>query len=96
MSRGKPVSLAGPRDAGLPLWCAALLCRTGRFRRPARSAGRAAGHSADEAVRIATSLWSADVTRKRRCRTMPRMLWPRLGGFDEVPGSGTAVMLKVP
>jgi NTE family protein len=42
----------------------------------------AAGHSADEAVRIATTLWSADVTRKRRLKAIPQMLWPRLGGFD--------------
>ena len=42
----------------------------------------AAGHGADEAVRIATTLWSAEVTRKRRWRAIPQMLWPRLGGFD--------------
>ena len=42
----------------------------------------AAGHGADEAVRIATMLWSADVTRQRRWRAIPQMLWPRLGGFD--------------
>ncbi len=42
----------------------------------------AAGHSADEAVRIATTLWSADVTRQRRWRAIPQMLWPRLGRFD--------------
>ena len=28
----------------------------------------AAGHNADEAVRIATRLWSADITRQRRWR----------------------------
>ena len=42
----------------------------------------AAGHSADEAVRIATSLWSAELTRQRRWRAIPQMLWPRMGGFD--------------
>ncbi len=42
----------------------------------------AAGHDADEAVRIATTLWSADVTRQRRWRAIPQMLWPRLGGFS--------------
>lgn len=42
----------------------------------------AAGHDADEAVRIATTLWSAEVTRKRRWRAIPQMLWPRLGRFD--------------
>ncbi len=42
----------------------------------------AAGHSADEAVRVATRLWSADVTRKRRWRAVPQMLWPRLTRFD--------------
>ena len=41
----------------------------------------AAGHEASEAVRIATSLWSADITRKRRWRAIPQMLWPRLCGF---------------
>jgi len=42
----------------------------------------AAGHDAEEAVRIATTLWSADVTRKRRWRAIPQMLWPRLSRFD--------------
>ncbi len=42
----------------------------------------AAGHDADEAVRIATTLWSAEVTRKRRWGAIPQMLWPRLGRFD--------------
>ena len=42
----------------------------------------AAGHDANEAVRIATTLWSAEVTRKRRWRAIPQMLWPRLGRFD--------------
>jgi NTE family protein len=42
----------------------------------------AAGRSADEAVRVATTLWSADVTRKRRWLAVPQMLWPRLTRFD--------------
>jgi NTE family protein len=42
----------------------------------------AAGHDADEAVRIATTLWSPEVTRQRRWRALPQMLWPRLGRFD--------------
>ena len=42
----------------------------------------AAGHDADEAVRIATTLWSADVTRQRRWGAIPQMLWPLLGRFD--------------
>jgi NTE family protein len=42
----------------------------------------AAGHGADEAVRIATTLWSADVTRQRRWRAIAQMLCPRLGRFD--------------
>jgi NTE family protein len=42
----------------------------------------AAGHGAEEAVCIATTLWSADVTRQRRWRALPQMLWPRLGRFD--------------
>ncbi len=42
----------------------------------------AAGHSADEAVCVATRLWSADVTRKRRWLAVPQMLWPRLTRFN--------------
>ncbi len=42
----------------------------------------AAGHNADEAVRIATRLWSADITRKRRWRALPQMLWPQLCRFS--------------
>ncbi len=42
----------------------------------------AAGHSANEAVRIATTLWSPDVTRKRRWGAIPQMLFPRLGRFS--------------
>lgn len=42
----------------------------------------AAGHRPDEAVRIATTLWSADVANQRRWRALPQMLWPRLGRFD--------------
>lgn len=41
----------------------------------------AAGHNADEAVRIATR-WSADITRKLRWRALPQMLWPQLCRFD--------------
>lgn len=42
----------------------------------------AVGHDASEAVRIATSLWSHEVTRRRLWRAIPQMLFPRLGGFD--------------
>ncbi len=42
----------------------------------------AAGHGADEAVRLATTLWSPDVASQRRWRALPQMLWPRLCGFD--------------
>jgi NTE family protein len=42
----------------------------------------AAEHDASEAIRIATTLWSPDVTRKRRWMAVPQMLWPRLGKFD--------------
>ena len=42
----------------------------------------AAGHGADEAVRIATTLWSAEVTTQRRWLALPQMLWPRLGRFN--------------
>ena len=42
----------------------------------------AVGHEAGEAVRIATSLWSHEVTRRRLWRAIPQMLFPRLGGFD--------------
>ncbi len=42
----------------------------------------AAGHGADEAVRIATTLWSPDVATQRRWRALPQMLWPRLGRFN--------------
>jgi NTE family protein len=42
----------------------------------------AAGHDAHEAIRIATTLWSPEVTRKRRWKAVPQMLWPRLGRFD--------------
>ena len=41
----------------------------------------AAGHRAEEAVRIATNLWSADITRQRRWRALPQMLWPQLCRF---------------
>ncbi|MBL8327082.1 MAG: patatin-like phospholipase family protein [Rubrivivax sp.] len=42
----------------------------------------AAGHGADDAVRIATTLWSPEVASQRRWRALPQMLWPRLGRFD--------------
>jgi NTE family protein len=42
----------------------------------------AAGHDAREAIRVATTLWSPEVTRKRRWKAVPQMLWPRLGRFD--------------
>ncbi len=42
----------------------------------------AAGNGADEAVRIATTLWSADVTRHRRWRAIAQLLCPRLCRFD--------------
>jgi NTE family protein len=37
----------------------------------------ASGHRADEAVRIATTLWSPELTQQRRWSAIPRMLWPR-------------------
>ena len=42
----------------------------------------AAGHDAREAVRMATTLWSHEITRTRRWRAIPQMVWPRLGRFD--------------
>ena len=41
----------------------------------------AAGHPAADAIRLATTLWSAEVTRRRRWRAIPQMLWPRLARF---------------
>lgn len=40
------------------------------------------GHSAPEAVNIATTLWTAEVTKKHRWRAIPQMLWPKLSKFD--------------
>jgi NTE family protein len=40
------------------------------------------GHSAPEAVDIATTLWTAEVTKENRWRAIPQMLWPRLSKFD--------------
>lgn len=40
------------------------------------------GHSATEAVSIATTLWTAEVTKEHRWRAIPQMLWPRLSKFD--------------
>ncbi len=42
----------------------------------------AAGHNAGEAVRMATTLWSPELTRQRRWRAWPQLLWPRLGRFS--------------
>lgn len=42
----------------------------------------AAGHDAREAVHIASTLWSPEITRQRRWRAVPRMLFPRIGRFD--------------
>jgi NTE family protein len=43
----------------------------------------ACGHNAQEAVRIAITLWSPEVTRQRRWLAVAQMLMPRLGRFDE-------------
>lgn len=40
------------------------------------------GHSAHEAVHIATTLWTAEVTKKHRWRAIPQMLWPKFSKFD--------------
>jgi NTE family protein len=42
----------------------------------------ACGHDALEAVQIATTLWSPEVTRQRRWGAVAQMLFPRLGRFD--------------
>ncbi len=42
----------------------------------------ALGHSAAESVKISTTLWTADVTRKHRLCAIPQMLWPKWGKFD--------------
>jgi NTE family protein len=42
----------------------------------------AMGHPAEEAARIAATLWSPEVTRRRRWRAVPQMVLPRLCGFD--------------
>jgi len=42
----------------------------------------AAGHRCDDAVHLAATLWSPDVTRKRRWNAVPRMLLPALCRFD--------------
>ncbi len=42
----------------------------------------ALGHSAEESVKIATTLWTAEVTRKHRLCAIPQMLWPHWGKFD--------------
>jgi NTE family protein len=43
----------------------------------------ACGHSAHEAVAIAARLWSPEVTRQRRWWAIPKMLMPKLCGFNE-------------
>ncbi len=35
-----------------------------------------------EAVRIATTLWTAEITQTQRWRAIPQMVWPRWGRFD--------------
>ncbi len=40
------------------------------------------GYAAPQAVEIATSLWTAEVARKHRWNAIPKMVWPRWGGFD--------------
>jgi NTE family protein len=42
----------------------------------------ASGHDAMQAVRIATTLWSSEVTRQRRRGAIAQMLFPRLGRFN--------------
>jgi NTE family protein len=46
----------------------------------------ACGHSALEAVGIASRLWSPDVTRQRRLWAIAQMLMPKLCGFNEAFG----------
>ncbi len=41
----------------------------------------ACGYPIDEGVRLATSLWTRDVTREPRRFALARMVWPRLGRF---------------
>ncbi len=41
----------------------------------------ARGDGMDDALRIATTLWTADLTRRHRWRAIPQMLWPRLARF---------------
>jgi NTE family protein len=42
----------------------------------------ALGLAMPDAVRIATTLWTADITQTQRWRAIPQMLWPRWGRFD--------------
>ena len=42
----------------------------------------AQGHPAEKALKIATSLWTTEITRRRRWRAIPQMLWPRVWGFN--------------
>ena len=43
----------------------------------------AAGHSAEQAIHKATTLWSRDVTAQRRHQALLQIALPRLTGFDE-------------
>ncbi len=40
------------------------------------------GHSASKAVEIATTLWTAEVTKSHRWCAIAQMVWPRLGKFN--------------
>jgi len=42
----------------------------------------AQGLPVENSVRIATTLWTAEITRRHRWRAIPQMLWPRLAGFN--------------
>jgi NTE family protein len=42
----------------------------------------AAGHQPREAITMATTLWSREVTRKRRLLAVAQMLFPKIGRFD--------------
>ncbi len=40
------------------------------------------GHATPDALKIATTLWTSEVTRQYRWRAIPQMLWPKLSKFD--------------
>ena len=40
------------------------------------------GHATPDALKIATTLWTSEVTRQHRWRAIPQMLWPKLSKFD--------------